>query len=461
MPLKVLEERRDFRLQSRPMLLSSISPVYRSRRDCLMSAHAGAAFILASNLELIRNYDVTYPFRQDSSLFYLTGWDEPDSFLVILPSADHPGRNYKMVLFVPPRDPEREMWDGERYGVEGAVSVFGADEAYPTSEFSKRMPQLLKNVERVFYRMGMPHHERTDRLMLEIFESTRRLFGRSGRGLPDMQDPLQVIGEMRLFKGAEEIETLRNASRITANSHKQAMIEARPGMNERDIEAIVEYHFRRGGSQRNGYWSIVAAGRNATCLHYRSNNDTLRDGDLILIDAGAELDYYTSDITRVFPVGRRFSDAQARVYDLVLKAQESAVAMAKPGVTLPAIHTHVVDVLVDGFLSLGLLKGKPAEIIQTNAFKRFYPHNTSHWLGSDVHDSGLYIKNGEPRRLEPGMVFTIEPGFYVQPLDRDAPAEYRDIGIRIEDDILITKDGNENLTRDVPKARSEIEALRS
>jgi Xaa-Pro aminopeptidase len=238
------------------------------------------------------------------------------------------------------------------------------------------------------------------------------------------------------------------------------MIEARPGMNERDIEAIVEYHFRRGGSQRNGYWSIVASGRNATCLHYRLNNDTLRDGDLLLIDAGAEFDYYTSDITRTFPVGRKYSEAQSKVYDLVLKAQLGAIAMAKPGATLPSIHAHVVESLVDGFLSLGLLQGKPAEIIQSNAFKRFYPHNTSHWLGSDVHDAGLYQKNGEPRRLEPGMVFTIEPGFYVQPLDREAPAAYRDIGIRIEDDILVTKTGCENLTAGVPKARDEIEALR-
>jgi len=442
------------------MLTSTISPVFRSRRDCLMAGHPGAAFILASNLELIRNYDVTYPFRQDSSLYYLTGWDEPDSFLVLIPSADHPGRNYKMVLFVPPRDPEREMWDGERHGVEGAVAVFGADEAYPTAEFAKRMPVLLKSVEKVFYRIGMPHHERTDRMMLEIFEQTRKLFGRSGRGLPDLQDPLQVIGEMRLYKGPEEVEILRRACTITANAHRQAMIDTRPGMNERDIEAIVEYHFRRGGSQRNGYWSIVAAGRNATCLHYRSNNDTLRDGDLLLIDAGAEFDYYTSDITRTFPVGRKYSEAQAKVYDLVLKAQLGAIAMAKPGATLPSIHAHVVETLVDGFLSLGLLQGNPAEIIQTNAFKRFYPHNTSHWLGSDVHDAGLYQKNGEPRRLEPGMVFTIEPGFYVQPLDREAPAAYRDIGIRIEDDILVTKNGCENMTAGVPKARDEIEALR-
>jgi Xaa-Pro aminopeptidase len=442
------------------MLPSTISPVFRSRRDCLMAGHSGAAFILASNLELIRNYDVTYPFRQDSSLYYLTGWDEPDSFMVLIPSADHPGRNYKMVLFVPPRDPEREMWDGERHGVEGAVAVFGADEAYPTAEFAKRMPVLLKGVEKVFYRIGMPHHERTDRMVLDTFEQTRKLFGRSGRGLPDLQDPLQVIGEMRLYKGPEEVEILRRACTITANAHKQAMIDTRPGMNERDIEAIVEYHFRRGGSQRNGYWSIVAAGRNATCLHYRSNNDTLRDGDLLLIDAGAEFDYYTSDITRTFPVGRKYSEAQAKVYDLVLKAQLGAIAMAKPGATLPSIHAHVVETLVDGFLSLGLLQGSPAEIIQTNAFKRFYPHNTSHWLGSDVHDAGLYQKNGEPRRLEPGMVFTIEPGFYVQPLDREAPAAYRDIGIRIEDDILVTKTGCENMTAGVPKARDEIEALR-
>jgi Xaa-Pro aminopeptidase len=210
-----------------------------------------------------------------------------------------------------------------------------------------------------------------------------------------------------------------------------------------------------------GYGSIVAGGRNATCLHYRSNNDVLRDGDLLLIDAGGEFDYYTSDITRTFPVGRKFSDAQAKAYDLVHQAQIEAVAMTKPGARIPDIHRHVCMTLIEGFLSLGLMKGNPEEILRTGQFRRFYPHNTSHWLGMDVHDVGLYLKNGEPRPLEAGMCLTIEPGFYVQPTDADAPAAFKDIGIRIEDDVLVTATGNEVLTSAVPKSRQEIEALRA
>ncbi|HUP58583.1 MAG TPA: M24B family metallopeptidase, partial [Bdellovibrionota bacterium] len=267
-------------------------------------------------------------------------------------------------------------------------------------------------------------------------------------------------GEMRLFKAPEEVEALRGACRITALAHTAAMKEVKPGMNEFEVEALIDYTFRKEGCQRVGYGSIVAGGVNAACLHYRFNNQPLRDGDLLLIDAGGEFNYYTSDITRTFPVGRQFTDAQAKAYELVLKSQKSAIAMAKPGAKLPEIHKHVCEILTDGMLSLGLLKGNRDEILKSFAFRRFYPHNTSHWLGMDVHDVGLYMKNGEARPLEPGMCFTIEPGFYVQPTDKEAPREFHGIGIRIEDDILITRSGNEILTKDAPKEIADIEALR-
>lgn len=424
-----------------------------------MKANFGAVFIFPSNDEVLRNPDVHYPFRQESNFYYLTGFEEPESFLVLAPAGSQQAGSFKTVLFVRKRDPEKEMWEGERYGTEGAQKIFGADEAYLIEEFDQKLPDLLKGSEKVFYRMG--HHEAVDRRVLSALEVHRRSLGRSGKSLPPISDPNETLGEMRLFKSVEEVASLRKACQITALAHKAAMKQVRPGMNEFEVEALIDYEFRRNGCARVGYGSIVAGGKNATCLHYRSNNEPLRDGDLLLIDAGGECDYYTSDITRTFPVGKGFSAAQAHVYDLVLKSQKAAIAMVKPGATIPAIHKHVCEVLTEGLLSLGLLKGKADEILKNNGFKRFYPHNTSHWLGMDVHDVGLYTKGGEPRALEPGMCLTIEPGLYMQPTDNDVPAEYRNIGIRIEDDVLVTATGNEVLTKDAPKERSELESLRA
>lgn len=421
-----------------------------------MNAHPGAVFLLPAAREMIRNSDVHHPFRQESNFYYLTGLEEPEAFLVLAPGKSG---SYRTILFVLPRDPERELWEGERYGVEGALSVFGADEAYPSHELDKHLPHLLQDAEKVFYRMG--HDSVMDTRILQALESHRRSQGRTGRSLLSIEDPHLPLGEQRLFKSREEIEILRKACSISAASHRAAMQQIRPGMNESEVEALVDYIFRKDGCQRVGYGSIVAGGKNSTCLHYRSNNDTLRNGDLLLIDAGGEYNHYTADITRTFPVGKQFSKAQAKAYDLVLQSQKEAIAMTRPGAKLPEIHRHVCGVLIDGLLSLGLLDGKPEEILRTGEYRRFYPHNTSHWLGMDVHDAGLYMINGEPRSLQAGMVFTIEPGFYVQPQDKLAPEEYRNIGIRIEDDILVTPDGCEVLTHGVPKERSEIEALRA
>jgi Xaa-Pro aminopeptidase len=443
------------------MLLSKLPGFFKTRCDTLMKANPHAAFIFPSNEEVVRNPDVTYPFRQESNFFYLSGFDEPESFLLLLPAGSQRPKSghYRKVLFVRKRDPEKEMWEGERYGTDGALNVFGADEAYLIEDFDRKLPELLTGAEKVYYRLGQSPH--ADQKVLSGLESWRRSMGRSGQALPSISDPNEVIGEMRLFKTPEEVELLRKACQITAAAHKTAMKEVRPGMNEYEVEALIDYVFRKNGCQRTGYGSIVAGGKNAACLHYRANNEALRDGDLLLIDAGGEFDYYTSDITRTFPVGKRFSEAQAKAYDLVLKSQMAAIQMAKPGARLPEIHKHVLEVLIDGFLSLGLMKGSAAEILKSGGHRRFYPHNTSHWLGMDVHDVGLYRRGGEPRALEAGMCFTIEPGFYVQPGDRECPAEFRDIGIRIEDDILVTQTGCDVLTKDAPKTRAEIEALRA
>lgn len=429
-----------------------------------MLENPGCALILFSGTEPVRNNDVYHPFRQDSHFYYLTGFEEAESMLVLTPAQSGPG--YKTVLFVRERNIDREIWEGERYGFDRARSLFGADEAYLSTQFSEQLPKLLGGVEKVFYRMG--ENETQDRTVLEALEKQRRTFGRSGRGLIAIADPNEVLGEMRLIKSPEEIETMRKACALTAASHRDLMENVRPGMFEYEAESMVDSGFRRRGSQRLGYGSIVAGGANATCLHYRANNEVLRDGDLLLVDAGAELDYYTADITRTFPVGRKFSDDQAKIYDLVLRAQLGAIAMTKPGVTLPQIHMHCCTVLTEGMLSMGLLRGSLEENLRSLSYKRFYPHNTSHWLGMDVHDVGLYLVGGEPRPLKAGMVFTIEPGFYVQSLERDrvanevlaVPERLRGIGVRIEDDILVTATGCEVMTAGVPKAREEVEALR-
>jgi len=355
------------------MLLSHVPGYFKARRDRLMKAHPAAAFLLPSSEEVLRNPDVHFPFRQESNFYYLTGFEEPESFLVLAKG--------KTILFVRRRDAEKEIWEGERYGTEGALKVFGVDEAYPIDEFEAKLPELLKGTEETFYRIGL--HETTDRKVLAALEKYRASQGRSGKPLSSLRDPAETLGEMRLYKSAEEVELLRKASQITAAAHKMAMVEVRPGMNEFEVEAMIDYAFRKGGCQRVGYGSIIAGGKNATCLHYRSNNESLRDGDLLLIDAGGEYGYYTSDITRTFPVGRVFSKAQATIYDLVLKSQKEAVAMCRPGAKLPDVHKHVCEVLTEGLLSLGLLKGDRDEIIKNNgssASSRTAPVTGSAWM---------------------------------------------------------------------------------
>ncbi len=439
------------------MLLKNIPSYHARRRQSLIAnlAQENAGILLVSNPEVIRNDDVHYLFRQDSNLFYFTGLNEPESAMLLMPNGE-------FTLFVRPKDKEREIWDGERYGLDGAIKCFQANEAYSIHELFQRLPKMIANLDTLYFKPGIGG-ESVDRAVWDALLTAKKSFGRSGRSVVTLKDPTAWFGEMRFIKKEEEIELMRKAAQITAKAHTTLMATILPGQNEREAEALVDYEMRRNGCDRLGYPSIVAGGRNATCLHYHFNNEPLHKDDLLLVDAGGEVDYYTADITRTFPMGRTFSPAQKAIYQGVLEVQKKCIAMAKPGVTLPEIHRASSLGLAQLGLDLGLYaKDMTAEqIVDSGAIKRFFPHGTGHFLGMDVHDTGKYIVDGKPRVLSKGACFTIEPGFYVQPDDLAADEKYRGIGIRIEDDILITDSGCEVLTKDVVKEVADIEALRA
>ncbi|MBM4243643.1 MAG: M24 family metallopeptidase [Deltaproteobacteria bacterium] len=416
---------------------------------------SGVAVIRAPSLRVHAN-DVEYRYRPDSDLFYLTGFPEPDAVLVLDGSAERE----RCVLFVQPRDPERETWTGKRAGVEGAVSCYGADAAYPMAELAQRLTPLIARGGALYYHLG--HDEPFNQKLLQIARAGWAQRPRTSNDLPtSLLSTGALVHELRLYKSPEEIAWMQRAIDIAAEAHRAAMREVRPGMYEHEIEALVEYVFRRNGASGWAYPSIVAGGENATVLHYTANDRPLRDGDLLLLDAGDELGCYCADVTRTFPVGRAFSPAQRRVYDLVLQAQLAAVAAVKPGVTIEDVHAAALQVLVDGLLSLGLLAGTREQAIGAGSYKPYYMHRTSHWLGMDVHDVGTYKRDGAPRPLEPGMVLTVEPGLYFASPLPGVPAEYRGIGVRIEDDVLVTPTGHQVLSHAVPKAADDLLALRA
>jgi Xaa-Pro aminopeptidase len=438
------------------MIKTSVPNYFSQRRDRLMQQAGNAAIILTSNPIQRRNFDVDYEFRQDSNLYYLTGYDEPNVFVVLLPGKDK--KKHRMIMFVQERNQEKEIWVGERYGTERVGEIFGADEAYPVTLFDQMLPKMISGVEKVYVQMGI--FPLQDQRMIALIKQVTDQQGRTGKSLLTIQDPSALIGEMRLFKSEEEIALMKKGCSATARAHMQVMKEIRPGMNEHDIEALIEYLFKKNGCERVAYGSIVASGKNATCLHYVENNCVVKDGDLILIDAAGEQDYYSSDITRTFPVGRSFTKEQAQVYDAVLAVQKECVELVKPGKTYADVQNRAREMLINAMLELGLIKGSPKEILDNKSYMRLYPHNIGHWLGMDTHDTGLYQQNTSSRAFEPGMVITIEPGIYVQPYDKESPENYRGIGVRIEDDILVTKSGPDNLTHEVVKERSDIEKLR-
>ena len=399
-----------------------------------------------------RSNDTHYRFRQDSDFFYLTGFEEPDSLAVIC-SEKEP----KYTLFVRPRDPEREIWDGRRAGVEGAKSEFGAGEAFPIAEFESKLADFLDGAEILYYRLGVDR-ELDDTIIKEI--SRMRAWNRKPIHPPQtIIDAATIVHELRVVKRPEELEIMQAAADIAAEAHVEAMKAARPGMKEYEVEALIEQVFRRHGAAAPAYTSIVGAGPNATVLHYINNDGDLRDGDLLLVDAGAEYKGYASDITRTFPINGHYSPAQREIYDLVLKAQMSCVEMVRPGVTHEQLKQHSIEVLTEGMVELGMLKGKPEDLIKEKKYEKFYMHGLGHMLGIDVHDVGRYYYGQDSRALEPGVVMTVEPGIYVAPDTKDVPEKYLGIGVRIEDDVLCTNNGPRVLTTKVPKHPEEIENL--
>ena len=431
------------------------SEVFARRRRQLMDrlgSDAAALFVAAP--VSVRSNDVEYPYRQSNNFLYLTGFVEPEAVALLLPG--HPKEEF--ILFVRPRDPERETWTGRRAGVEGAVTTHDAQAAYPIDKLDEKIGEYVSERERLFYTFG--RDVAFNQRVLGWMQQWQVLRPRSGKGPMAVLDPGEIVHEMRLVKSEEELACMRRAVAIATEGHHAAMRSAHDGVHEYEIEALLDYTFRRLGGSGPAYPSIVAAGVNATILHYTTNNQQMRADDLLLIDAGAEYGGYCSDITRTFPVGGSFSDTQRAIYDLVLHAQLAGIEAVRPGVPVDVPHTRAVEVLVDGLLALGLLKGERHEIISKELYRPFYMHRTSHWLGMDVHDVGKYKLEGNARILEPGMVLTVEPGIYIGADHTDIDPRYLGIGVRIEDDILVTPTGHEVLSAAVPKASDDIEALR-
>jgi Xaa-Pro aminopeptidase len=421
-------------------------------QDFMRSMDQKSVAIIPAAREATRSNDTQYRFRQDSDFYYLTGFEEPDAIAVIAP-----GRKQKYTLFVRPRDPEQEIWVGRRAGVEGAKSDFGADESFAIGEFAGKLQDILDGAEKLYYRLGV--NTELDNTIIRQIAQMRAINRKPIHPPRTIIDPATIVHEMRVIKSPEEIELMQKAADIAAEAHVEAMKSVRPGMKEYEVEALIEQIFRRQGAAGPSYTSIVGAGANATVLHYINNDGELKDGELLLVDAGAEYKGYASDITRTFPINGKYSKAQREIYDLVLETQVSCVDMVRPGVTHDEIKAHSVEMLTEGMVKLGLLKGKPADLIKEEKYKQFYMHGLGHLLGIDVHDVGIYYYDKQSRALEPGVVMTVEPGIYVAPDTKDVPEKYLGIGVRIEDDVLCTSNGPRVLTTKVPKDADEIEAV--
>ena len=425
---------------------------FAARRKQLLEAIGDGVAVFPSAPLALRNHDVEHPYRQDSDLYYLTGFAEPDSLLVLTNQHEE----HEMILFVRPKKREREIWDGPRAGVEGAVEAFGADVAFPIDELAKKLPDYLGNVEHLHYRLAQ--NDEADAKLFDCLNLLRRGARRGVMAPQAVIDPSVHLHEMRLRKTDGELATMRRAASITQEAHLRAMELTRPGMHEYEIDAELLHVFRKHGSERPAYESIVGSGPNATILHYRAGDRVLNDGELVLVDAGCEYDYYASDVTRTFPINGRFSDEQRAVYEVVLHAQKTSVEAVKPGATLKDIHDGAVRSITEGLVDVGLLDGDVDSLIEEKKYEPFYMHRTSHWLGMDVHDVGRYYVDGEHRPLEPGFVLTIEPGVYIATDAEDVDERWRGIGVRIEDDVVVTKAGRDVLTDGIPKEIDEVEA---
>jgi Xaa-Pro aminopeptidase len=435
----------------------SIGPdAFRRRRERFLEQIGNGVAVLAAAPELLKSRDTEVPYRQNSDFFYLTGFLEPEAVAVLTPHDPE----HRFTLFVRPRDPERETWSGVRAGVEGARERFGADAAYPIGELDEKLKELVAPADALWYSV-LGDGGKADRRMLELMAGFRRTRPRSGKGPWDVRDPGQLLDGMRLIKEPGEIALLREAADLAARGHLAAMRAGRPGVGEWQVQALLDQTFRaHAPDSGTSFPPIVGSAENGTILHYVTNARRIGEGELVLVDAGAEVGLYCADITRVFPSSGRFSEPQRAVYDIVRRALEAAIAAIRPGAPVTGVHEAARRVLVEGMIELGLLEGDVDGIIEEETpYKRFFMHNTSHWLGLDVHDAGGYRDAaGEPIALRPGMVLTVEPGLYI-PVEDDIPPHLRCIGIRLEDDVLVTEDGAEILTRGVPVDADEVERV--
>ena len=427
---------------------------YSARRKELMSLmHSNSIAIISAAPEKVRSRDTHYPYKQNVNLSYLCGFPEPESVLVLIPGR----AQGEMVLFCRDKDPLRETWDGYREGPEGAVSNFGADDAFPIADIDDILPNLIEGKDRLYYAIGKDPE--FDRHLMDWVNHVRNQRGNGALPPGEFVDLDHFINEMRLFKTAGELKMMRKAAEISVSAHSRAMKASKPGLFEYQLQAEIEHEFAVHGSAGAAYTSIVGGGKNGCILHYIENRDALKDGDLVLIDAGCEYQNYAADITRTFPVNGKFSDEQAAIYDIVLQAQTDAIAVIGPGIEYNKTNEATVLAITQGLVDLGILHGDVDELIASEAHREFYMHGAGHWLGMDVHDVGDYKIDGQWRVYEPGMVVTIEPGIYIAPGNPNVDKKWHGIAVRIEDDIVVTKDGNENITAGVPKKRDEIEAL--
>ena len=432
--------------------------VHQTRRERFLDDLGAAGAVIPAAALATHHADCEWPFRQDSDFFYLTGFDEPDAVALLLP---HRPEGERFVLFVQPKDPAAEVWTGFRWGTEGAVERYGADLAHPLDQLAEKLPHYLNGAEAIAFRVG--RYPAVEPLVLSAWGRQLDTWSRTGSAALGLVAPTPILHRLRLRKDAHELDRLREACRISAEAHELARGITRPGMNESEVQAAIEAHFRASGARGPAYGSIVAGGDNACVLHYTANTAPLNDGDLLLIDAGCSVsDYYNGDITRTFPVNGRFSAEQRELYSLVLAAQEAAIAQVAPGGTAEQVHDTALRVLVEGLLDLGLLIGEPDSVIEQGDYRHLYMHRTGHWLGLDVHDVGAYRLGERPMTLEPGVVLTVEPGLYIS--DRLAVPEgqpeiddrWKGIGIRIEDDVAVMADGHEVLTA---AALKSVEAM--
>ncbi len=425
----------------------------RRRKELMAMIEPNSIAIIPAAEEKTRSRDTHFTYRQDSDFYYLSGFCEPEAVLVLIPGREHG----EFVMFVRERNREKEIWDGYRQGPEGAVENFGADDAFPIDDIDEILPGLLESRDRVYYSLGRdPNFDQ--RIMSWI--NTLRAQARAGAVPPgELQDLDHFLHDMRLFKSATEAKLMRSAGEISAQAHIRAMKTCKPGMYEYQLEGELHHEFLKNGARAPAYNTIVGSGKNGCILHYIENTKKLESGDLVLIDAGCEYEMYAGDITRTFPVNGKFSEEQKALYEVVLNAQYAAIDAVKPGNHWNQPHEAAVKVLTQGLIDLGLLEGNLDELIADQAYVDFYMHRTGHWLGMDVHDVGDYKVSGQWRVLEPGMCLTVEPGLYISPDNENVDEKWRGIGIRIEDDVLVTTDGHEVLTASVPKTVEEIEAL--